>query len=222
MNKIFKIADVAREAIEEYQIFSGDENSILVSISKKISRYIEDNYGKGAKITVEIKDKILSWEGLGGYFKGRADADWKGTRYFEELAKKMQLENNTWINQQIVSQHEDPTVLEIENEIKYMKNSLIDQIMFNAYLNISDQSYHDAYKIIVQNNFDKQLLNFARKKFFKKYFKVDIFNNDFIQYWNRYGDTFNVEITPEMAEALERINNEDSYKYYLHDTNKII
>lgn len=35
MNKIFKIADVAREAIEEYQIFSGDENSILVSISKK-------------------------------------------------------------------------------------------------------------------------------------------------------------------------------------------
>ena len=36
----------------------------------------------------------------------------------------MQIENNTWINQQIVSQHEDPTVLEIENEIKHMKNSL--------------------------------------------------------------------------------------------------
>ena len=45
------------------------------------------------------------------------------------------------INQQIVSQHEDPTVMEIENEIKHMKNSLIDQIMFNTYLNISDQSY---------------------------------------------------------------------------------
>ena len=26
MSKIFKIADVAREAIEEYQIFSGDKN----------------------------------------------------------------------------------------------------------------------------------------------------------------------------------------------------
>lgn len=46
------------------------------------------------KITLEIQDKILSWEGLGGYFKGRADADWKGTRYFEELAKKLQLQHN--------------------------------------------------------------------------------------------------------------------------------
>lgn len=74
----------------------------------------------------------------------------------------------------------------------------------------------------MQNNFDKQLLNFAKKNFLKKYFKVDIFTNDFIQYWNRYGDPFNVEITPEMTEALERINNEDSYKYYFNDTNKII
>ena len=91
----------------------------------------------------------------------------KGQGILKNLQKNCSCSIIIGLINKIVSQHEGPTVMEIENEIKHMKNSLIDQIMFNTYLNISDQCSHDAYKIIVQNNFDKQLLNFARKNFFK-------------------------------------------------------
>lgn len=216
MTETFTFADIAKDAIKEYNI-PGNEQ-ILNTISTYVRRYVNKKYGKGTKITKELKEKLETWEELGGYFKGQADSNWKGKKYYEEISKQMKSENEKWVLEQINSENDDPIIKEINDDMTSMKNFLMDKIMFQVYLNSDkDDSYKEDYKALIQNNFDLQLLKFAKKCFFNKYFDEEIFSKDFIHYYNRYEDSFNVTFTPEMAEALEALNGDDNFNKYLKD-----
>lgn len=219
MTKTFTLTEVAKAAIQDYRINSGEPTAVLDRVSKKIKRYVEGKYGKGTEITEEIKNDINSWSGLSTYFKDQAERDWKGKKYFEALADKMTEETEEWVQGQFSVDSQDPTIKEIEHEINQNfennKMALMDKIMFKTYLFTDDNNYKEDYKIIIQNNFGKDILSYAKKEFFNKYFDTKLFSDDFINYFNRYDDPFNVRITPEMAEAVDRLGQDNNYKEYL-------
>lgn len=67
-------ADIAREAIEEYNI-KGNEQT-LNTIAKQIKKYIEAYYDEGTEITEEIKNKLFTMNELGEYFRKMIDLEW--------------------------------------------------------------------------------------------------------------------------------------------------
>lgn len=180
---------------------------------------MEGKYGKGTEITEEIKNDINSWDGLSTYFKDQAERDWKGKKYFEALADKMTGETEECVQGQIFDDSQDPTIKEIEYEnnqnFENNKIALMDKIMFKTYLVTDDNNYKEDYKIIVQNNFGKDILSYAKTEFFNKYFDTKLYSDDFINYFNRYNDPFNIRITPKMDETVDRLGQDNNYKEYL-------
>ncbi|CEF52166.1 hypothetical protein P7D33_09105 [Lactococcus petauri] len=80
-------ADIAREAIEEYNI-KGNEQT-LNTIAKQIKKYIEAYYDEGTEITEEIKNKLFTMNELGEYFRKMIDLEWRGKKCYLELANEM-------------------------------------------------------------------------------------------------------------------------------------
>lgn len=213
MKQIYTVREIAKEAISTFNITSGDKVSLLDKNSKKISRYLEKTYGKKETIiTEEIRTEIFSWDGLYEYFKAQTDNDWKGKKYYDALTYKKNHNRENWISEQI-SQigAECEANQDLEKEIVSAKNRLRDEIMFKIFLESEDPNYKEGYKIITQNSFDTDFLEFTKKTFFNKYFDEETFTNDFLQYWLMYDDPFNVRIDAHMVEAEERLKIPKNY-----------
>jgi len=217
--KTFTITEIAKTAIEQHKITSGDPTAVKDRIYRKIKRYVDDKYGKNTKITEEIKNDINSWDGLFTYFRDQGQRDYKGKTYYEALKDKMQKEYNEWVEEQSLSIFQESifneTQKELDQEFELNKMIIIDKIMFKSYLFSDDNNYKEDYKITAQNNFSDEVLKYTKKILFSKYFDVNLFSNDFIHYFNRYEDPFNVKITPEMAESIEWLTKDDNYKEYI-------
>lgn len=216
MTKI-TIAEVARQAISDYRINSGDKEALQGRISKRIRRFIDENHGKNTPLTKEIAEEINSWQGLIPYFKDQASRNWKGKEHYEDLAKK--IEDNihkAYFDRGYIDK--DPLEYEmqkeIDNDIKSVRNRLRDNLMLTAFFYLNNDSYKEDYKIIVQNNFSKSLLEFAKDSFFDKYFDSGKFHDESTKYALVQIDLVN-HITPEMAEAFDHLEDKHNYKYYL-------
>lgn len=211
MTETFTFADIAREAIEEYNI-KGNEQT-LNTIAKQIKRYIEAHYDEGTEITEEIKNKLFTMNELGEYFRKMTDPEWRGKKYYLELANEMNKEHERQVKKMFEASYEEESIIdEIEQEFLSIRNFLIDKILFKNFIDTNDKNYQEGYKIISQNNFDDNLLNFVKTYFFNKYFNKESFDKDFVHYLSKYeGET----VTPEMSLALERLTSEDNFKNYL-------
>lgn len=220
MKNTFTDTEIANEAIKGYKIDLGDKNAIKQRIAKKIRRFVDEKYGKGTKINESIKKAIFSWDGLREYFETQANKKSKGKKYYEALAKQMKDEKEKYYTEWYQSSElENPTHRAIEEEIRESsvrtKFHLMDKMMFEYYLNTKDENYQKGYKIIAQNNFTKDMLEYSKITFFKIFFDSELFTKDALTYFYGSDDDFGADTTPETAEILERFRQEGSYKYYL-------